>query len=139
LCILLVEDEALVRDILAEELVEAGFEVLQAENGDEAARLIETGAAVFTLLITDIHMPGALSGRAVAQLMHRHNPCVPVIYITGRPDIFEGMGPLGENEAILSKPFRPSELLRKARGLLVRKAIAANKDRRRWAATGIAV
>ena len=101
-----------------EELVEAGFEVLQAENGDEAARLIETGAAVFTLLITDIHMPGALSGLAVAQLMHRHNPCVPVIYTTGRPDIFEGMGPLGENEAILSKPFRPSELLRKARGLL---------------------
>ena len=118
LCILLVEDEALVRDILAEELVEAGFEVLQAENGDEAARLIETGAAVFTLLITDIHMPGALSGLAVAQLMHRHNPCVPVIYTTGRPDIFEGMGPLEENEAILSKPFRPSELLRKARGLL---------------------
>jgi len=115
LCILLVEDEALVRDILAEELVEARFEVLQAENGDEAARLIETGAAVFTLLITDIHMPGALSGLAVAQLMHS---CVPVIYITGRPDIFEGMGPLGENEAILSKPFRPSELLRKARDLL---------------------
>jgi len=119
LCVLIVEDEALVREILAEELVEAGFEVLQAENGDEAASLIETGAAAFTLLITDIHMPGTRSGLAVAQLMHQHNPRVPVIYTTGRPDIFEGMGPLGENEVILSKPFLPTELLRKVRSLLV--------------------
>jgi DNA-binding response OmpR family regulator len=118
LCILIVEDEALVRDILAEELVEAGFDVLQAKNGDEAATLIESRSATFTLLVTDIHMPGARSGLAVARLMRRRNPRVPVIYTTGRPDIFDGMGPLGENETILAKPFLPSELVRNARSLL---------------------
>jgi len=105
--------------MLAEELVEAGFEVLRAENGDEAATLIESASAVaFSLLVTDIHMPGARSGLAVARLMHRRDPRVPVIYTTGRPDIFDEVGPLGEHEAILAKPFLPSELVRKARGLL---------------------
>jgi DNA-binding response OmpR family regulator len=118
LCILIVEDESLVRDMLAEELVEAGFEVLQAENGDEAATLIERGSAAFSLLVTDIHMPGARNGLAVARLMHRRDPCVPVIYTTGRPDIFDEVGRLGEHEVILAKPFLPSELVRKARGLL---------------------
>lgn len=74
LCILFVEDEPLIRLILAEELTDAGFEVCQAENGDEAVKLIRDSPIAFTLLITDIHMPGERDGVAVARLMHRQNP-----------------------------------------------------------------
>ena len=121
MCILFVEDEPLIHLILAEELSDAGFEVCQAENGDEAAKLIQYSPIAFTLLITDIHMPGERDGVAVAQLMHRQNPLIPVIYITGRVDIFKEMTPISANEAILAKPFLPSELVRVARRLLDQK------------------
>jgi DNA-binding response OmpR family regulator len=124
--ILLVEDEPLIRLILVEELVDAGFDVHQAANGDEAATLLASEGAAFDLLTTDMHMPGRYDGRAVARLMRQHAPLIPVLYISGRPDIFNE--PLGENEAFLAKPFLPSELVQIARRLL-RQKDASSDDR----------
>ncbi len=118
MCILVVEDEFLIRLIVTEELADAGFQVREAENGDAAASLIEAGAAEFSLLITDIHMPGRLSGVDVGRLMRMHCPTVPIIYTTGRPDALNVVGRLGRNEAFVPKPFAPSELLAIARRLL---------------------
>jgi DNA-binding response OmpR family regulator len=118
LCVLIVEDEALIRLIVSEEFVEAGFEVREAVSGDEAVALIQNPPIAFTLLVTDIHMPGKHDGIAVARLMRRHYPLVPVIYISGRPDILNSIGPLGQTEALLAKPFLPSRLLREAHRLL---------------------
>jgi len=117
-CILVVEDEFLIRLIVSEELADAGFQVREAENGDVAAGLIEAGAADFSLLITDIHMPGRLSGVDVGRLMRIHRPTVPIIYTTGRPDALNVVGRLGVNEAFVQKPFAPSDLLAIARRLL---------------------
>jgi DNA-binding response OmpR family regulator len=109
-CILLVEDELLIRLMLAEELEAEGFEVQVAENGDRAEELIEDRATVFTLLITDVHMPGLLDGLDVARLMRERNPTVPVIYTTGRPDVV-GRARLSADGMLVEKPFTPSELL----------------------------
>jgi DNA-binding response OmpR family regulator len=109
-CILLVEDELLIRLMLAEELEAEGFEVRLAEDGDQAEELIADRATAFTLLVTDIHMPGRLNGLEVARLMHARHPTVPVIYTTGRPDVI-GVAALGADEALVEKPFTPSELL----------------------------
>ena len=62
-------------------------------------------------------MPGRHNGIAVARLMQRHNPLLPVIFMSGRSDIFNALAPLA-NEAIMAKPFLPSELVRMARRLL---------------------
>src|SRR3954469_21257209 len=105
--VLIVEDEPLIRLILAEELTDAGFDVCQAENGDEAAALIAKDKAAFGLLITDIHMPGGHNGVAVARLMRRQNPLVPVIYTSGRPDGFNALAPFGGNDAFLANRFFP--------------------------------
>ena len=118
MCILLVEDEHLIRSILTEELEEGGFAVCPAEDGEQAAALIAAPPVAFTLLVTDIHMPGGLDGIAVARLMQEQYPDVPVIYITGRPDVLDSVGPLGPNRALMPKPFAPSELLAVARRLL---------------------
>lgn len=96
MCILVVEDEFLIRFLLTEILVGAGFGVCEAPNGDQAAPLIEAPPEPFSLLITDIHMPGQLDGFAVANLMRTRHPGVPIIYTTGRPDVFDSMGPLRE-------------------------------------------
>ncbi len=117
MCILLVEDDVLIRLLLSEELLDAGFAVQEAVNGEQAVHLIQHPPAPFSLLITDIHMPGPLSGKEVATLMRQRHPELPIIFTTGRPDV---VGTLGPRDTLLSKPFTPSALLGVVRRLLPR-------------------
>ena len=125
-CILVVEDEPVIRFLVAEGLAEAGFDVCEAEDGDRASVLIEDCPTPFTLLVTDIHMPGTLNGLAVASLMRVRHPSIPVIYTTGRPDALGAVGRLRDNEALLAKPFAPSDLLSLARRLLAKSEDASH-------------
>jgi len=118
MCILLVEDEALIRDLLVDELSFQGFEVCDVGRADQAIPLIEQPPIPFSLLITDIHTPGRLNGIDVARLLRRRQPSVPVIYMTGRPDALNALPSLGPQEALLAKPFALSELLVTVRRLL---------------------
>ena len=126
MCILLVEDEWLIRAMVAEELTQGGFAVCEAEDGDQASALIAEDPAAFTLLVTDIHMPGRLDGIAVARLLRERRPDLPVIYTTGRPDVVRALQPLGANEVLLPKPFELSSLLAAVRRLLGRHDAHAN-------------
>ncbi len=118
MCILLVEDEWLIRTVVAEELMDGGFAVREAEDGDQASVLIAQDPTAFTLLVTDIHMPGSLDGIGVACLMRARHPDLPIIYTTGRPDVLNHLLPLGPREVLLPKPFELSDLLAAARRLL---------------------
>jgi DNA-binding response OmpR family regulator len=118
MCILVVEDDFLVRLVLAEELEREGFVVCQAENGDQAMVLLQNPPATFTLLITDIHMPGRLNGLNVARQMRRRHPEVPIIYTTGRPEALDGFDLLGAKEALVQKPYAPADVLIAVRQLL---------------------
>jgi len=64
--ILLVEDEFLIRLTLSEALSDEGFDVLQASSGDEAMTLVADPAGL-SLLLTDVELPGALNGNALAR------------------------------------------------------------------------
>ena len=118
MCILLVEDEWLIRTMLAEELVNGGFAMQEAENGDQASALITQDEVMLTLLVTDIHTPGSLDGMGVAHLLRVRRPDIPVIYTTGRPDVLNSLRPLGDKEALLPKPYELSDLLATMRRLL---------------------
>lgn len=118
MCILVVEDEELIRLILSEEFEEAGFDVCPAKDGDAAAALIEAPPSPFTLLVTDIHMPGRLDGFGVGRLMRSRHPTVPIIYMTGRPDILALFKAMTNKDGFLLKPFVPSRLLAVARQVL---------------------
>ena len=118
MCILLVEDEWLIRTMFAEELMERGFTVREAENGDQASALIKADPAWYVLLVTDIHMPCRLDGIGVARLLRARRPDLPVIYTTGRPDALNALQPLGAKEVLLCKPFALSALLAAVRRLL---------------------
>ena len=117
MCILVVEDEALIRLIVVEELTDRGFEVCEADTGDAAADVI-AGHGNLSMLITDVHMPGTLDGFAVASLVRDRYPRAPIIYTTGRPDIARDQVKLRPNDVLLSKPFVPSELIAVVRQLL---------------------
>ena len=126
MCILLVEDEPLIRRILAEELAEAGFEVREAETGEQAAALIAAAPTSFTVLVTDIHMPGSLDGIELARLLRAQRPDIPIIYTTGRPDTLDSTGHLGARNVLIAKPFAPSYLL-----AVVHRLLGAGGDRAR--------
>jgi CheY-like chemotaxis protein len=117
MCILLVEDEWLIRTIMAEELIEAGFKVTSAETGDEAMDML-TDEPEFDVLVTDIHMPGKTDGISLARAVRERYPNVPIIYTTGRPDALDRAGLTGGRVLTLVKPYKPSRLIEAIRGVL---------------------
>jgi DNA-binding response OmpR family regulator len=108
--VLVVEDEVLVRLILAETLQDEGFHVVEAATGDEAARLID-GPDGFDVVVTDIQMPGRLNGLHVGAHARRRHADIPVIYVTGRPDSMAGLSNVGPRDAFIRKPYGPQEVI----------------------------
>ncbi len=111
MCVLLVEDEALIREIMSESLQDAGFEVMQAGSGDEAVCLIHAEATRFHALVTDFHMPGGTDGAGVASCIRQHLPRIPVIIASGRPEVFQSAWRTSLGYWLLRKPYGPGELV----------------------------
>ncbi len=109
--ILLVEDEAAVRNVTREMLEAAGFTVLVAQDGAEALRLADSDAGAIDLLLTDVVMPG-LNGRDLAQLLRNRRPGLRVLYMSGyTDDAIVGQGVLAPDTALLDKPFSSEALI----------------------------
>ncbi len=109
---LLVEDEELVRALLAEVLAEAGWDVTEAMSGDAAVALLQRES--FDLLVTDVHMPGRTDGYEVARQAREQSVGLPVIVTTGRPEPGRpepGRPALGGATALVPKPFRIDAML----------------------------
>jgi len=98
--ILLVEDDELVRSVVADDLRERGVEVVEAGTADEALGIC--GVGLFHLLVTDIRMPGELSGWDLAERCRETNPTLPVVYITGYSDTAPRQVP---GSWVIYKPF----------------------------------
>ena len=79
--VLLVDDEAVVREVLAEQLEEAGYRVLAAASGTEALALLAAGTSV-DALVTDLTMPG-IGGLAVIRAAQERYPGLPAVLLTG--------------------------------------------------------
>ena len=111
--VLLVEDEWLVRDVIAAELEEAGFSVIQAGEAQEALALLSQIDRL-ELLFTDIKLPGRLSGWDIAEEARIRMPDLPIIYATG---FSEGRERQLGRSYFLPKPFDPKRLLQAVREL----------------------
>jgi CheY-like chemotaxis protein len=114
--ILVVEDEFLIRLTLSEVLADEGYEVLEAESGDEAIALLEASPDI-AVVLTDIQLPGSLDGRALVRRARQSRPMLPVIFMSGRPDESEP-DPNGAKEMNISKPYLPSEICTAVRKML---------------------
>ncbi len=120
MCILLVEDEPMIREVMAETLQDAGFDVCEAPSGDSALQILSTLSRRFTILVTDFHMPGQADGAEVAARMRSLNPDIPVIIATGRPEILQASWREELGYYLLKKPYLPSHLVRLVHTLLGR-------------------
>ena len=106
--ILLVEDDADVRDYFAEVLEKGGFHVLVASGGGPALDLLTRGEPI-DLVLTDIRMPG-LNGIELARRVAVIRPALKVLFVSGYPgDVVHGLDP----SRTIPKPVRPETLLRR--------------------------
>ena len=110
--ILVVEDEALVRMLVEQVLLRAGYTVLTAEDASAALRIWEHRAGEIALLLTDLVMPGPMGGWTLAERLRASRPALRVVYMTGYSPDIAGENPLlQEGLNFLTKPFRPEKLL----------------------------
>jgi CheY-like chemotaxis protein len=109
--VLMAEDELLAAEVIEEALTEAGFEVLAANDGQEALDLAAKGAD-FDLLLTDLKMP-RLDGKELIARLRARRPDLPVVVMTGFPppngvvSLQAGRGPL----RLLTKPIGIASLI----------------------------
>ncbi len=116
--ILLVEDDDMVRVLAHEILLQAGYRVIQAANGNEACALFASDRASIDLLLTDVIMPG-MNGRELANRITQEQPGIPVLFASGYDDNLiadHDVLPTGVN--FISKPYTPASLREKVGGIL---------------------
>jgi DNA-binding response OmpR family regulator len=104
-----VDEETMLRRLLARILDEAGFDVVEAENGEVALAAVASCGTGLQLVVTDVSMP-VMSGIEFAREFRPRWPRVPILFITGKePDPREGLvHAWGE---LLRKPFGPDVFL----------------------------
>src|SRR5262245_3638569 len=103
--VLLVEDEALISEMVAEVLAEQGFEVHAVGSAPEALCLLRAGAAV-DALFTDISLPGGMDGIALADEARLLRPGLPVVFASGRWSLLDRLRDR-PRAALLPKPYSP--------------------------------
>jgi len=116
--ILLAEDSDPLRK-LAKSLLEGhGFEVLAAQNGEEALGLAKQHPGRIHLLLTDVVMPG-INGRVLAERLLVTRPDTKILYMSGYTDSFiAGHGVLDQSTNLLYKPFSEEKLIERVRSVL---------------------
>lgn len=121
--ILLVEDEPLVRDLVAGILQGQGWNLLKARHSTEALHFHGEYDGEVHLLLTDLSMPPHMNGRRLAEAIRHHRPGLPVLYMSGfvnDPDVFKE---IESGQALfLPKPFSPETLVAYVRLALSRAA-----------------
>jgi PAS domain S-box-containing protein len=108
--ILVVEDDDLVRLFVTTQLKSLGYQTLDTSDGPAALQAVKNGLR-FDLLFTDVILPGAMSGKQLAEAVAKLRPGVKVLYTSGYTDnAIAHHGRLDPGVLLLGKPYRKSQL-----------------------------
>src|SRR5688572_16031465 len=128
--ILVVDDDAAIRDAVARLLISAGYRALEA--ADSAMALELTRSEQPTLAIIDVDMPG-MSGMVALNLLRRRGFELPVLMLSGMGGVEHRLEALGFGaDDYMSKPFDPRELLARVAALLRRGRKVTRASQRKW-------
>jgi len=105
---LFIEDEAALRELVAEAIADMGYDVTAIDNGVRGLAALETGTR-YDLIVSDVMMPGGISGIALAERAAIAQPQARILLVSG---LSKGQLPrLPEGVAFLQKPYRLAQLL----------------------------
>ena len=117
--VLVVEDEAGVREIACAVLSDLGYQVLEAADGEEGLRVFGANAASVDLLLTDVVLPGKVRGRELAERVQAIRPEVRVVFMSGYTETsIVHHGRLDDGVHLVGKPFKREQLARKVAEVL---------------------
>ena len=105
--VLIVEDEPLVRLCAVHIVEDAGYEVVEAANADEAIRILESRMDI-RVVFTDIHMPGSMDGLKLATAVRDRWPPIKIMVTSGRH--FVPQQELPEGGRFIGKPYDPVQV-----------------------------
>ena len=116
--VLLIDDEEMIRMMVADSLRDAGYRVLEAGDGPGGLALLESDANI-DLLITDVGLPGGMNGRQVADAARAGRPDLSILFITG----YAAKGAIGPDQLdagmeLMTKPFSITALAARVREIL---------------------
>jgi DNA-binding response OmpR family regulator len=128
--LLLVDDDAAVRDMMTSTLQHKGFKVVSAANVTEALRHITTES--FDVLLTDLHMPNPGDGFTVVTAMRHSQPDALTLLVSGYPDVQSAMAAiLLEADEIIVKPFEMGKLADLIRNKMLTRRPAPRLEKQR--------
>ncbi len=116
--ILVVDDEAMLRSLVARAFRERGYQVVEAADGAEALDASRTASPPFDLVVTDSRMP-ELDGPRLVQRLREADPTLPIIHLSGSPGSEQGGSLMPGNVPTLLKPFNLRELVEAAEQLIL--------------------
>jgi CheY-like chemotaxis protein len=106
--VLVVEDEVLISNLVADALSASGFLVYEVTTADEALEYIDSGAAI-DVLFTDVNLPGGMNGAELATRARQMRPEMPIVYASGRYKLSE-IAPLVPRSLFMAKPYDPNDV-----------------------------
>lgn len=115
--IFVVEDNQKVRSTVLRQLRDLGYSTIEAEDGPNALDMVQKGAE-FDMLLTDVVMPGGMTGYELAEEIRRLKPELKVLFTSGYTEISAASGNGTAAGPLLSKPYRKQDLGRTIRGVL---------------------
>ncbi len=119
--VLLVEDELLIGELVAESLCEQGFAVHSVTNAADALRHLKSAAV--DVLFTDINLPGGMDGTMLARRARELLPDLPVVYASGRVDMLDSATRV-PGSIFVAKPYEPAVV-----GPLLARTLKATAER----------
>jgi len=119
--ILVVDDEVIIRTAISEYLRDCGYKVIEAASVDEAVLVLQQAEITVHIVLSDVEMPGARDGFALAQWVREHRPKLQVILAGSVARATKAAGELCNSGPMLAKPYDPQIVLDQIKRLLATK------------------
>jgi DNA-binding NtrC family response regulator len=116
--ILVVEDEVLIRLVIAQYLRDCGYRVIEAVHADEALLVLRRSELVIDVVFTDVEMPGSMDGFALAQWVRSNRPGMDVILAGSVNRAVQAASDLCDAQNNVPKPYDPQNVHDRIRRLL---------------------